>query len=140
MEKKKDYIHTNLGCTMFCIPTGAIVEIYQPIQIEQTLLTPPEQTATRHTSVGFSITAEGLAVTDADSWIKSDNCQEVTAMVFLDHRRLPRKIKKAYISEYQRNTKWKRKVESWLRRSKYKMSGTLHMDEGNMTISGRIDD
>ena len=47
-------------------------------------------------------------------------------------RRLPRKMKKAYRSDYPRNTKWLRKVRNYIQRN---MCNVLHIRDADMVLT-----
>ena len=52
-------------------------------------------------------------------------------------RRLPRKMKKAYRSDYPRNTKWLRKVRNYIQRN---MRNVLHIRDAEMVLTQKQQD
>ena len=52
-------------------------------------------------------------------------------------RRLPRKMKKAYRSDYPRNTKWLRKVRNYIYRN---MRNVLHIRDAEMVLTPKQQD
>ena len=52
-------------------------------------------------------------------------------------RRLPRKMKKAYRSDYPRNTKWLRKVRNYIQRN---MRNVLHIRDAEMVLTPKQQD
>ena len=57
---------------------------------------------------------------------------DVTITTQQPQRRLPRKMKKAYRSDYPRNTKWLRKVRNYIQRN---MRNALHIHNAEMVLT-----
>ena len=57
---------------------------------------------------------------------------DVTITTKQPQRRLPRKMKKAYRSDYPRNTKWLRKVRNYIQRN---MRNALHIRNAEMVLT-----
>ena len=57
---------------------------------------------------------------------------DVTITTKQPQRRLPRKMKKAYRSDYPRNTKWLRKVRNYIYRN---MRNALHIRDAEMVLT-----
>ena len=57
---------------------------------------------------------------------------DVTIITKQPQRRLPRKMKKAYRSDYPRNTKWLRKVRNYILRN---MRNALHIRDAEMVLT-----
>jgi hypothetical protein len=60
------------------------------------------------------------------------NKVDVTITTQQSQRRLPRKMKKAYRSDYPRNTKWLRKVKNYIQRN---MRNALHIRNAEMVLT-----
>ena len=63
---------------------------------------------------------------------KMSNRVDVTITTQQPQRRLPRKMKKAYRSDYPRNTKWLRKVRNYILRN---MRNALHIRDAEMVLT-----
>ena len=63
---------------------------------------------------------------------KMSNRVDVTITTQQPQRRLPRKMKKAYRSDYPRNTKWLRKVRNYIYRN---MRNALHIRDAEMVLT-----
>ena len=57
---------------------------------------------------------------------------DVTIITKQPQRRLPRKMKKAYRSDYPRNTKWLRKVRNYIQRN---IRNALHIRDAEMVLT-----
>ena len=90
---------------------------------------PKEKDSTRDCGRGFEITGSALIKEPSDTLrdlLDSDK-MDITFTQFLGC--LPRKMKKAHYSTYRRMTKWKRKVEAYIRHN------TLHMPNAKVVIT-----
>lgn len=54
-----------------------------------------------------------------------------------DERQLPRKMKKGFRAKYRRDTKWKRKANSWRKRNERTFIGHITQDEDGVTFTGK---
>lgn len=100
------------------------VPLGEPITIKPGMLTykddePKNEYSAKGFSVGMNLTMEGPSP-ELIEMLKRPALVDVV----LERKpgRMPRKMKKAYRSDYPRNTKWTRKVANYLRR----LSMTLH--------------
>ena len=142
MTMAAGFTPSGLGSKLFIIPKDAIKDgaltpvamsdAHMELDMKEKLV---KSNAPKSWKVCIGSTAN-LTATDVNSWLKSDNIDKVTVTVFPDDRRLPRKMKKGFRAKYLRDTKWKRKASNWRWRKRFEMTGTLHMDDGGITISG----
>ena len=81
----------------------------------------------------WDITCQAVVSGDAISNVLKDMSDkvDVTITTKQPQRRLPRKMKKAYRSDYPRNTKWLRKVRNYIQRN---MREALHIRNAEMVL------
>ncbi len=82
----------------------------------------------------WDIECQAVVSGDAISNILKDMSDkvDVTITTKQPQRRLPRKMKKAYRSDYPRNTKWLRKVRNYIQRN---MRNALHIRNAEMVLT-----
>ena len=89
----------------------------------------------RTPSAEHSWDIECKAVVSGDAIInvlKDMSKVDVTITTKQSQRRLPRKMKKAYRSDYPRNTKWLRKLRNYIQRN---MRNALHIRDAEMVLT-----
>ena len=81
----------------------------------------------------WDIECQAVVSGDAISnvWKDMSDKVDVTITTKQPQRRLPRKMKKAYRSDYPRNTKWLRKVRNYIQRN---MREALHIRNAEMVL------
>ena len=81
----------------------------------------------------WDIECQAVVSGDAISNVLKDMSDkvDVTITTKQPQRRLPRKMKKAYRSDYPRNTKWLRKVRNYIQRN---MREALHIRNAEMVL------
>lgn len=80
----------------------------------------------------WDIECQAVVSGDAISSVLKDMSKvDVTITTQQPQRRLPRKMKKAYRSDYPRNTKWLRKVRNYIQRN---MRNALHIRNAEMVL------
>ena len=89
---------------------------------------------TPSTQHSWDIECQAVVSGDAISNVLKDmsNKVDVTITTKQPQRRLPRKMKKAYRSDYPRNTKWLRKVRNYIYRN---MRNALHIRNAEMVLT-----
>ena len=82
----------------------------------------------------WDIECQAVVSGDAISNVLKDMSDkvDVTITTKQPQRRLPRKMKKAYRSDYPRNTKWLRKVRNYIQRN---MRNALHIRNAEMVLT-----
>ena len=82
----------------------------------------------------WDIECQAVVSGDAISNVLKDMSDkvDVTITTKQPQRRLPRKMKKAYRSDYPRNTKWLRKVRAYIQRN---MRNALHIRNAEMVLT-----
>lgn len=80
----------------------------------------------------WDIECQAVVSGDAISSVLKDMSKvDVTITTQQPQRRLPRKMKKAYRSDYPRNTKWLRKFRNYIQRN---MRNALHIRNAEMVL------
>ena len=87
----------------------------------------------------WDIECQDVVSGDAISNVLKDMSDKVDVIITTKQpqRRLPRKMKKAYRSDYPRNTKWLRKVRNYIQRN---MRNALHIRNAEMVLTPKQQD
>lgn len=89
---------------------------------------------------GFMLEGKGKVSPEVDFWSRwlcSDSPNQVRLLISPNVRHFPRNMKKGLCVKYQRNTKWKRKAASWLKRNQIELAGNLCIKEEELVFEGR---
>lgn len=137
-------IPAGLGHKLFILPKDTVItsgESLSPFTIVESDLHIEPHLGAKPLTQSFKLESWGntaaIPSQDINDWLDTDEARKVTVQCFPDDRRLPRKMKKGHRATYQRDTKWKRKAADWRWRNRFEMTGTLHMDDEGITITGK---
>ena len=138
-DVREDEMPAGLGKLYFCRvedlknnPDAQPIPLGEAVSIKSGMLTYKDDgdARTDYSAKGFSATFTGTMEEPSDelmALLKKPLKCDVKIQRQLE--RMPRKMKKAYRSDYPRNTKWKRNVANYLRRM------TIYLRNGELVVT-----